>query len=118
MKFVVGSDEDREATARLLASPARVIFVALGAPKQELWMERHAPELHDRVLVGVGAAVDVLGGRVREAPQWVTAYGLEWLFRLAQEPRRLSRRYIWDDPRFLWWMVQARRGRERTPKDS
>ena len=118
MQFLVGSDEDREATARLLASPARVIFVALGAPKQELWMERHAAELHDRVLVGVGAAIDVLGGRVREAPRWVTSYGLEWLFRLAHEPRRLSRRYLWDDPRFLWWMVQDRRGRERTPRDS
>ncbi len=81
-------------------------------------MERHAAELHDRVLVGVGAAIDVLGGRVREAPRWVTSNGLEWLFRLAQEPRRLSRRYLWDDPRFLWWMVQTRRGRERTPKDS
>jgi N-acetylglucosaminyldiphosphoundecaprenol N-acetyl-beta-D-mannosaminyltransferase len=118
MKFVVGSDEDREATAQLVASPSKVIFVALGAPKQELWMEHHAAELSDRVMIGVGAAVDVLGGRVREAPPWVTSYGLEWLFRLAQEPRRLSRRYIWDDPRFLWWMLQARRGRERTPKDS
>jgi N-acetylglucosaminyldiphosphoundecaprenol N-acetyl-beta-D-mannosaminyltransferase len=118
MGFVVGSEEDRAATARLIASPARVIFVALGAPKQEMWMKAHAAELHDRVLIGVGAAVDVLGGRMREAPRWVTSSGLEWLFRLAQEPRRLSRRYLWDDPRFLWWMVQIRRGRERTPRDS
>lgn len=116
MGFSVGSDEDRAATARLLASPSRVIFVALGAPRQELWMERHAAELHDRVLVGVGAAVDVLGGRVREAPRWVTSVGLEWVFRLAQEPRRLSRRYLWDDPRFLWWMVQTRFGREPKPR--
>lgn len=118
MGFVVGSEEDRKATARLLASPARVIFVALGAPKQEIWMQLHADEFHDRVLVGVGAAVDVLGGRMREAPRWVTSLGLEWMFRLAQEPRRLSRRYLWDDPRFLWWMLQARRARGRTPKDS
>jgi exopolysaccharide biosynthesis WecB/TagA/CpsF family protein len=118
MRFVIGSEEDRDSVARLAASPARVIFVALGAPKQELWMQAHQEELAGRVLVGVGAALDILGGRVREAPHWVTAAGLEWAFRLAQEPRRLSRRYLWDDPRFLWWMVQARRGQERTPKDS
>ncbi len=116
MGFLVGSDEDRDATARLLVSPARVIFVALGAPKQELWMERHAAELHDRVLVGVGAAIDVLAQRVREPPRWVTSAGLEWVFRLVQEPRRLSRRYLWDDPRFLWWMFQTRLGREPRPK--
>jgi exopolysaccharide biosynthesis WecB/TagA/CpsF family protein len=118
MRFVIGSDEDNAAVARLKASPARVVFVALGAPKQEFWMERHSAELSDRVLVGVGAALDILGGRVREAPGWVTSLGLEWAFRLVQEPRRLSRRYLWDDPRFLWWMVQARRGQDRTPKDS
>ncbi len=118
MNFVVGSDEDQEAVARLAKSRARVIFAALGAPKQELWLQCHAAELDGRVLIGVGAALDVLGGRVREAPRWVTSLGLEWLFRLAQEPRRLSRRYLWDDPRFLWWMVQTRRGHDRTPRDS
>jgi N-acetylglucosaminyldiphosphoundecaprenol N-acetyl-beta-D-mannosaminyltransferase len=118
MRFEVGSGEDDLAVARLRASTARVIFVALGAPKQETWMETHTSELHDRVLVGVGAAIDVLGGRVREAPRWVTSLGLEWAFRLVQEPRRLSRRYLWDDPRFLWWMLQERFGQERTFKDS
>lgn len=117
MHFAIGSKEDLECTARLEKSPARAIFVGLGAPKQELWMQRHRADLNGRVLVGVGAAFDILGGRVREAPRWVTSLGLEWLFRLVQEPRRLSRRYLWDDPRFLWWMVQARRGQERTPKD-
>ena len=97
--FIVGSDEDREATARLAASPARVIFVALGAPKQEIWMEAHSADLGDRVLVGVGAAVDVLAGKVRETPRWITSLGLEWAFRLAQEPRRLYKRYLCDDPR-------------------
>jgi N-acetylglucosaminyldiphosphoundecaprenol N-acetyl-beta-D-mannosaminyltransferase len=79
-------------------------------------MERHAAELPDRVLVGVGAAIDVLAGRTREAPHWVTAIGMEWAFRLAQEPRRLYRRYLWDDPRFLWWMIQTRLGREPKPR--
>jgi N-acetylglucosaminyldiphosphoundecaprenol N-acetyl-beta-D-mannosaminyltransferase len=118
MKFVVGSDEDRRWVDELRQSPARVIFVALGAPKQETWMAAHAEELAGRVLVGVGAALDVLGGRVREAPRWLTALGMEWAFRLVQEPRRLSRRYLWDDPRFLWWMIQERMGHRRTFSDS
>jgi N-acetylglucosaminyldiphosphoundecaprenol N-acetyl-beta-D-mannosaminyltransferase len=118
MHFVVGSEEDTRAVARLRQSPARVIFVALGAPKQETWMATHTEELSDRVLIGVGAAVDVLGGRVREAPRWLTSLGMEWAFRLVQEPRRLSRRYLWDDPRFLWWMIQERMGQDRTFKDS
>jgi N-acetylglucosaminyldiphosphoundecaprenol N-acetyl-beta-D-mannosaminyltransferase len=81
-------------------------------------MATHTEELSDRVLIGVGAAVDVLGGRVREAPRWLTSLGMEWAFRLVQEPRRLSRRYLWDDPRFLWWMIQERMGQDRTFKDS
>jgi exopolysaccharide biosynthesis WecB/TagA/CpsF family protein len=117
MGFVVGSEEDRLATERLAACGARVIFVALGAPKQELWMERHAAELPGQILIGVGAALDVLGGRVREAPSWLTTLGFEWAWRLVQEPRRLSRRYLWDDPRFLWWMIQDRRHRTGRPRD-
>jgi N-acetylglucosaminyldiphosphoundecaprenol N-acetyl-beta-D-mannosaminyltransferase len=84
------------------------VFVGLGAPKQELWMARHSADLPRSVLVGVGAAIDVLGGRRLAAPKWMTQIGLEWLFRLANEPRRLARRYLWDDPRFFAWMLAAR----------
>jgi N-acetylglucosaminyldiphosphoundecaprenol N-acetyl-beta-D-mannosaminyltransferase len=70
-------------------------------------MLRHRDEL-DAVLVGIGAGLDVLAGRVREAPRWMTRVGAEWVFRLAQEPRRLARRYLLDDPRFLWWMLRER----------
>ncbi|MGA2512684.1 MAG: WecB/TagA/CpsF family glycosyltransferase [Candidatus Limnocylindrales bacterium] len=114
MGFVVGSDEDAELTRRLRDSGAGVIFVCLGAPLQELWMARHAAEL-PAVLVGVGAAVDVLAGRSPSAPAWMTRLGIEWAFRLAHEPRRLARRYLRDDPRFFWWMLRqrARRGRSR-----
>jgi N-acetylglucosaminyldiphosphoundecaprenol N-acetyl-beta-D-mannosaminyltransferase len=107
MGFVVGSTEDTDAVARLRDSGARIVFVGLGAPKQEEWMLRHRDEL-DAVLVGIGAGLDVLAGRVREAPRWMTRVGAEWLFRLAQEPRRLARRYLLDDPRFLWWMLRER----------
>ncbi len=107
MGFAVGSDEDSELTRRLRESGAEVIFVCLGAPGQELWMARHASEL-PAVLIGVGAAVDVLAGRSRPAPAWMTRLGVEWAFRLYHEPRRLGRRYVWDDPRFFWWMLRER----------
>jgi N-acetylglucosaminyldiphosphoundecaprenol N-acetyl-beta-D-mannosaminyltransferase len=108
--FQVGSDEDLAAVARLRAGKHAVIFCALGAPTQELWMARHQRELEPAVIVGVGAAFDVLSGQSKEPPGWMTEVGLEWLFRLAHEPRRLARRYLWDDPRFFWWMVRARFG--------
>jgi N-acetylglucosaminyldiphosphoundecaprenol N-acetyl-beta-D-mannosaminyltransferase len=107
-----GSAEDLAAVREIAASGASVVFVGLGAPKQELWLEAHQRELGTSVLVGVGAALDLLAGRFRIAPPWMTRLGLEWAFRLAQEPRRLARRYLWDDPRFFGWMLASRvRGR-------
>jgi N-acetylglucosaminyldiphosphoundecaprenol N-acetyl-beta-D-mannosaminyltransferase len=114
MGFVVGSDEDTDLTARLRESGAGVIFVCLGAPRQALWMELHAAEL-PAVLIGVGAAVDVLAGRSSSAPKWMTRLGVEWLYRLIHEPRRLGRRYLWDDPRFFWWMLRQRFARRQRP---
>jgi N-acetylglucosaminyldiphosphoundecaprenol N-acetyl-beta-D-mannosaminyltransferase len=108
MRFEIGSETDHEAVARLRASGARVIFVALGAPKQEIWMAAHRADLPDAVLVGVGAAFDIVAGRFREAPAWTTHVGLEWLIRLAQEPRRLARRYLIDDPWIFGWALRAR----------
>jgi N-acetylglucosaminyldiphosphoundecaprenol N-acetyl-beta-D-mannosaminyltransferase len=108
--FEIGSAADAEAVARIQRSGARVVFVSLGAPKQELWMERHGADL-SAVLVGVGAALDVISGRSPEAPAWMTRIGLEWAYRLAHQPRRLARRYLLDDPRFFWWMVRERLGR-------
>jgi N-acetylglucosaminyldiphosphoundecaprenol N-acetyl-beta-D-mannosaminyltransferase len=110
--FAVGSAEDAAIMTQLRAKPPAMLFVALGAPKQEIWMNAHAAELAPMVLIGVGAALDVVAGRVREAPRWMTRIGLEWLFRLVQEPRRLAKRYLWDDPRILVWAIATRlRGR-------
>jgi N-acetylglucosaminyldiphosphoundecaprenol N-acetyl-beta-D-mannosaminyltransferase len=106
--FVVGSTEDAAIVAALKAQRPDLLFVALGAPKQEIWMKAHAAELAPAVLIGVGAALDVVAGKVREAPRWMTRTGMEWLFRLAQEPRRLARRYLWDDPRILIWALATR----------
>jgi N-acetylglucosaminyldiphosphoundecaprenol N-acetyl-beta-D-mannosaminyltransferase len=106
--FTVGSAADQEAIDAIRNSNPDIVFVALGAPKQEIWMRRHTAELGGGVAVGVGGAFDILAGRFKEAPRWMTRYGFEWLFRLAQEPRRLARRYLVDDPWILWWALRVR----------
>jgi N-acetylglucosaminyldiphosphoundecaprenol N-acetyl-beta-D-mannosaminyltransferase len=106
--FVIGSAEDEAIVAALKADPPALLFVSLGAPRQEIWMKAHAAELAPMVLIGVGAALDVVAGKVKEAPHWMTRVGLEWFYRLVQEPRRLARRYLWDDPRILGWAVVTR----------
>jgi N-acetylglucosaminyldiphosphoundecaprenol N-acetyl-beta-D-mannosaminyltransferase len=106
--LVVGSAEDLACIDRLLERPFALLFVALGAPKQELWMQAHVSRFGGATAVGVGAAFDIESGRFRAAPAWMTRWGLEWLVRLAQEPRRLARRYLIDDPWILWWAVRRR----------
>jgi N-acetylglucosaminyldiphosphoundecaprenol N-acetyl-beta-D-mannosaminyltransferase len=108
MGFTVGSDADRAIVDQISADPPAVLCIALGAPKQELWMQAHRPDFPSTVLVGVGAGVDIVAGRFRAAPAWMTRLGFEWLFRLAQEPRRLARRYLVDDPWIIWWAIRTR----------
>jgi N-acetylglucosaminyldiphosphoundecaprenol N-acetyl-beta-D-mannosaminyltransferase len=108
MGFHLGSDEDLDLIRQMQEIGPGVLFVSLGAPKQALWMERHTSDLPETVLVGVGAAVDVLAGRIPIAPAWMTRVGLEWAFRLKNEPRRLARRYLVDDPRFFLWVLRQR----------
>ena len=88
------SDEDQEICSVINNSKSDVVWVGLGTPKQERWMRDHQNRLTSPVLIGVGAAFDFHAGRVRNAPAWMGDHGLEWLFRLAQEPRRLWRRYL------------------------
>ena len=78
-----------------------IVWVGISTPKQEQWMARMRPMLEAPVLIGVGAAFDFHAGAVRQAPAWIQRAGMEWAFRLAQEPRRLWRRYLFDNPRFL-----------------
>jgi len=95
------------ALARLRATRPDLVLVALGSPKQERWIHRSLPGLRPAVAVGVGASLDFVIGRVRRAPRWVSAAGLEWLYRLCQEPRRLAVRYLWKDPRFLLVLLRT-----------
>ena len=83
-----------EAAALINQAQPDIVWVGLGTPKQERWMRDHKDRLSAPVLVGVGAAFDFHAGTMRSAPAWMGDHGLEWLFRLAQEPRRLWRRYL------------------------
>jgi N-acetylglucosaminyldiphosphoundecaprenol N-acetyl-beta-D-mannosaminyltransferase len=96
----LSEEEDRAATAKVNASGARILFVGLSTPKQERWMASHRGRVH-AVMLGVGAAFDFLAGAKRQAPRWMMRAGLEWLFRLASEPRRLAGRYLKHNPRFV-----------------
>ncbi|HEY1694846.1 MAG TPA: WecB/TagA/CpsF family glycosyltransferase [Polyangiaceae bacterium] len=86
--------------ARIRETRPDLVLVCLGAPKQELFIAEVAPQLRPAVFLGVGAAVDFIAGTVRRAPRWMSDNGLEWLYRLAQEPRRMWRRYLLRDPEF------------------
>ena len=96
------SEEEEDAiVAEMNGSKADVIWVGVGAPKQEKWMAAMRDRLDAPVLVGVGAAFDFHAGLIPQAPEWMQSAGLEWLFRMAQEPRRLAPRYVRYNPRFI-----------------
>lgn len=95
-------EQDREATEAIDASGADLVWVGLSTPRQERWMAEHVERLtRPCVLLGVGAAFDVNAGLRRDAPRWVGRLGMQWLYRLAQEPRRLWRRYLVNNPAFV-----------------
>jgi N-acetylglucosaminyldiphosphoundecaprenol N-acetyl-beta-D-mannosaminyltransferase len=83
-----------------------VIWVGLGSPKQDLWMAMYRSMLTAPLLIGVGAAFDLIAGVRAQAPRWMQRSGLEWVFRFAQEPGRLWRRYVIYNPRFVWGVLR------------
>jgi N-acetylglucosaminyldiphosphoundecaprenol N-acetyl-beta-D-mannosaminyltransferase len=105
-----GAEEEEAVIAAINASGAQIIWVGLSTPKQELWMARHQHRLSAPVLIGVGAAFDFHAGIVRQAPRWLHGTGLEWVYRLATEPRRLGMRYLRNNPAFLFLIVAERLG--------
>jgi N-acetylglucosaminyldiphosphoundecaprenol N-acetyl-beta-D-mannosaminyltransferase len=97
---VLTEQETAEQTARLVESKAQVVWVGLGTPKQD-WESANLAEDIAAVFIAVGAAFDFIAGEKKQAPIWMQRNGLEWLFRLAVEPRRLWRRYLFGNARFL-----------------
>lgn len=99
-----------EAAARaeaVRAFAADILLVGMGVPRQERFIEEQWPRLGATVAIGVGGSLDVLAGLRLRAPGWVQRIGMEWLFRLAQEPRRLFARYLFTNTRFVWLVVCA-----------
>jgi N-acetylglucosaminyldiphosphoundecaprenol N-acetyl-beta-D-mannosaminyltransferase len=102
-------DEDEAIVTVINHSGASIVWVGLGCPKQERWMVAHRGRIR-AVMIGVGAAFDFHAGTIRRAPRWMREHGLEWLFRLGSEPRRLARRYITTNAAFvIGAMLQLRR---------
>ncbi len=98
-------EEDTAVVARINAAQPDVVWVGLGMPKQERWMHDHVGRLTAPALIGVGAAFDFHAGLKPQAPRWMQRAGLEWLFRLAVEPHRLWKRYLYHNPRFVWFVL-------------
>ncbi len=84
------------------ASKTDILFVGLGAPKQEKWIATYGPGCDVRVAIGIGVSFSFIAGDIKRAPAWMQRNGLEWLWRLLSEPRRLSKRYLLDDMPFVW----------------
>ena len=99
--------EEREIAERINAARPDIVWVGLSTPKQERWMHAQRSLLQAPVLIGVGAAFDFIAGLKRQAPLWMQHSGLEWAFRLATEPRRLWRRYLRNNPEFVWRLLRA-----------
>lgn len=98
-------EEDRKIVDAINAAAPDIVWVGLSTPKQEKWMHAHRDRLRVPVLIGVGAAFDINSGMKRQAPIWMREHGLEWLFRLMQEPQRLWRRYILYGSQFIFYVV-------------
>jgi N-acetylglucosaminyldiphosphoundecaprenol N-acetyl-beta-D-mannosaminyltransferase len=97
----LNAEEQKHLQETVRASRPDILWVGLSTPKQEKFMAEFLPQLDVTLMIGVGAAFDFLSGRVKQAPRWMQRSGLEWCYRLCQEPRRLARRYFRNNPLFV-----------------
>lgn len=98
----IHTEENAEIIEEINRANPDILWVGLGSPKQDFWMSRHREKLNVPVMIGIGAAFDFLSGNKKQAPKWMRDNGLEWLFRLISEPRRLWKRYIVGNSLFLY----------------
>lgn len=103
-------DEDATVVADINACDPDIVWVGLSTPKQELWMAAHRSKLKAPVLIGVGAAFDIHAGVINRAPKFLRRTGFEWTYRLFKEPRRLWRRYLANNPRFVALVIMQKAG--------
>lgn len=111
------AEEEAQLTAQVRAARPDIFWVGLSTPKQERFMAEYWQKLDATLFIGVGAAFDFHAGRVRQAPAWMQKSGLEWAFRLGCEPRRLWRRYLRNNPLFLWHAAAQLTRLRRYPLD-
>jgi N-acetylglucosaminyldiphosphoundecaprenol N-acetyl-beta-D-mannosaminyltransferase len=97
-----GSDDHLGIIEEIRASGAHILFVGMPSPFKEIWCERHRQRLEVPVIMGVGGSFDVLAGFIKRAPHWAQLLGLEWLWRLLMEPRKLWKRYLTTNSEFIW----------------
>jgi len=97
-----GPDDHMNIVEEIRASQPHLLFVGMPSPFKEVWCERHRERLSVPVIIGVGGSFDVLAGFIRRAPRWAQAAGLEWLWRLLMEPRKLWKRYLTTNCEFVW----------------
>ena len=114
--FVKLDQDQPEIVERINAAKPDILFVALGNPKQELWMGRNAAKLDVGAMIGIGGTFNFLAGRVKRAPKWMQKGGLEWVYRIIQEPGRLWRRYAYGLGKFSWLSMLSAFGAYREKK--
>lgn len=107
-------EEDAALVERINAAGPQVVWIGLGSPRQEFWAAEHELRLNAPLLLPVGAAFDFHSGRIKRAPRWMQRIGLEWLYRLLMEPRRLWRRYLVSNARFLYMVAMDEVRRRRS----
>lgn len=107
-------DEDDEIVRQINESGTRILFVGLGCPKQERWMAQHRGRIH-AVMLGVGWAFDLLAGHSKRAPRWTQQIGMEWFYRILLDPKRLLRRHLKHNPRFILFVARQLWQQRRKP---
>jgi len=112
--FEKSEAEEQRVQEKMLKADPEIVLVALGAPKQEFLMHRWYQEGIAQIMIGIGASIDFIAGEVARAPRWMSCAGMEWLYRLAQDPKRLARRYLVQDSGFIPILYRMM----RTPRDN
>jgi len=110
--------EEKELVETIARLKPDIVWVGLSTPKQERFMAEYLPKLDTTLMFGIGAAFDFHTGKVRQAPRWVQRSGLEWFFRLVCEPKRLWKRYLKNNPLFIWRMTLQISGLRKYPLES
>jgi len=109
--FEQGTPHEQRVLEHINENKPDILLVGMGTPQQEVWVERHFDEVDAKVVWTVGALFEYVSGRIKRAPHWMSDNGLEWIFRLAVEPRRMWRRYLLGNPVFLHRVMEERRRR-------